>query len=99
MDWHVSKVISGKQVCVVLDDATRKILSCGEFSNATAENSCLLLKEALECCENSYNLRIRERISDHCTQFYGIRRDKQDHAEHTFEVFLKEAGVGRFFVG
>jgi hypothetical protein len=35
-------------VCVVLDDASRKILSGGEFSNATAEHSVLLLKEALE---------------------------------------------------
>jgi transposase InsO family protein len=69
MDWHVSKVVSGMQVCVVLDDASRKVLSGGEFSNATAENSILLLANALWQCRLSYNLGIRECISDHGTQF------------------------------
>jgi hypothetical protein len=59
MDWHISKAVPGKHVCVVLDDASRKILSGGEFSNATAENSILLLKEALEHCRSSYNFSIR----------------------------------------
>lgn len=35
MDWHISKTIPDKHVCVVLDDASRKILAGGEFSNAT----------------------------------------------------------------
>ncbi len=39
MDWHVSKIVAGMLVCVVLDDASRKILSGGEFSDATVENS------------------------------------------------------------
>jgi len=99
MDWHVCKAVSGKQVCVVLDDASRKILSGGEFSNATAEHSVLLLKEALEQCRSSYNLSIRECISDHGTQFYGVRRDKHEHAEHTFEVFLKEEGIKQLLCG
>ena len=47
MDWHISRAVPSKHVCVVLDDASRKILSGGEFSNATAENSILLLSEAL----------------------------------------------------
>jgi putative transposase len=93
MDWHISKEVSGMKVCVVLDDASRKILSGAEFSNATAENSVLLLKEALCGCQDRYNLRIRECISDHGTQFYGVRRDKLGYAEHAFEVFLQEEGV------
>jgi putative transposase len=99
MDWHVSKAVSGMQVCVVLDDASRKILAGGEFSNATSENSVLLLKEALYNCQDSYNLHIRECISDHGTQFYGVRRDKQGCAEHTFEVFLREEGVVQLLCG
>jgi putative transposase len=71
MDWHISKVVPGKQMCVVLDDASRKILSGGEFSNATSENSVLLLKEALEHCRSNYNLSVRECISDHGTQFFA----------------------------
>ncbi len=35
IDWHESKVIMGKQLCTILDDASRKILAAGEFDNAT----------------------------------------------------------------
>ena len=99
MDWHISKIVPGKQVCVVLDDASRKILSGGEFSNATAENSVLLLKEALYNCRSIYNLSIRECISDHGSQFYGERRDKHCHADHGFEIFLKEEGIKQLLCG
>jgi hypothetical protein len=76
MDWHISRVVLGKHVCVVLDDASRKVLSGGEFDSASAENSVLLLKEALETCRSNYNLGIRECNSDHGTQFYADKRDK-----------------------
>ncbi|MDR2203922.1 MAG: hypothetical protein LBE76_06465 [Nitrososphaerota archaeon] len=99
MDWHVSKAVLGMQLCVVLDDASRKILAGGEFSNATAENSVLLLKNALGNCKDSYNLRIRECICDHGTQFYSVKRDKHDYAEHTFEVFLNSEGVKQLLCG
>lgn len=62
LDWHVSRVVLGMPVCVVLDDASRKVLSGGEFSNATAEHSVLLLKMAHDQCRQSYNLGIRECI-------------------------------------
>ena len=42
MDWHEPS--DGPRVCVVLDDASRKILAGGEFANATAENSIKLVK-------------------------------------------------------
>ena len=77
MDWHISRAVLGKQVCVVLDDASRKILSAGEFSNATAENSVSLLREALKNCRSVYNFSIRECISDHGTQFFADKRDKE----------------------
>jgi len=86
-------------VWVVLDDASRKILSGGEFSNATSENSVLLLKEALEHCRSNYNLSIRECISDHGTQFFADKRDKQGNADHVFEVFLKAQGVKQVLCG
>lgn len=99
VDWHISKAVVGTQVCVVLDDASRKILSGGEFSNATAENSVLLLKEALESCRFTYNLGIRECISDHGVQFYGMRRDKHGHADHAFENFLRAEGIKQLLCG
>ena len=99
VDWHISKAVVGTQVCVVLDDASRKILSGGEFSNATAENSVLLLKEALESCRFTYNLGIRECISDHGVQFYGMCRDKHGHAGHAFENFLRAEGIMQLLCG
>jgi putative transposase len=99
MDWHVSKVIPDMQVCVVLDDASRKVLSGDEFSNATAENSILLLKMAHDQCILSYNLGVRECISDHGSQFYGVRRDNHGCADHMFELFLKEEGIKQILCG
>jgi putative transposase len=87
------------QVCIVIDDASRKILSDGEFSNTTAQNSIVLLREALYNCRISYNLSIRERISDHGSQFYGERKDKNGHADHAFENFLKQEGIKQLLCG
>ena len=99
MDWHTSRAVPGKQVCVVLDDASRKVLSGGEFDGASAENSVLLLKEALEKCRSMYNLSIRECISDHGTQFYADKRNKQGSADHLFENLLKEESVKQILCG
>lgn len=46
MDWYLCSD-SVTWVCAVLDDASHMILSGGEFSAATAENSINLLREAL----------------------------------------------------
>jgi putative transposase len=72
MDWHISKVVPGKHVCVVLDDSSRKILLGGEFNEETSENAILLLKVALDQCCLVYNWGIRECITDHGTQFYAV---------------------------
>jgi hypothetical protein len=69
MDWHISRAVPGKQVCDVLADASRKVLSGDEFDSASSENSILLLKEALETYRSKYNLGIRECISDHGLNF------------------------------
>ena len=99
MDWHISRAVLGMQVCVVLDDASRKVLAGGEFSNATTENSILLLKTAHDQCRLSYNLGIRECICDHGTQFYADKRDKYGFADHGFENFLKAEGIKQILCG
>ena len=78
-------------VCAVLDEASRMILSGGEFSAATAENSINLLREAYE--EYQHIAPIREVITDHGSQFYANKRDLQVNAEHSFELFCKEMGI------
>lgn len=62
MDW-LEDLERGVWVCAVLDDASRMILAYGEFENATAENTVLLLSKALE-----YG-KIRELITDQGPQF------------------------------
>jgi len=47
IDWHLSKV-NGKQLCSIVDDASRKVLSAGEFDNATEKNSLKVMNEAIE---------------------------------------------------
>ena len=87
MDWYQSKY-NRKQVCVVLDDASRMILAGGEFPRATEEISIQLLKTAYETYEHI--APIREVITDHGTQFYANTRDSKGNANHAFEQFCKE---------
>ena len=36
---------------------------------------------------------LREAITDHGSQFYANKRNREGGADHTFERFLKEAGI------
>ncbi len=89
MDWHQNK--HGKWICAVLDDSSRKILSAGEYDQRSAEASIELLDEAYE----QYNevRPIREVITDHGTEFYANKRDKDGEADHSFENYCKEKGI------
>ena len=89
LDWHEPE--GGLKVCVVLDDASRKILAGGEFKQATEENSQNLVQEVL----NKYGhiKTLREAITDHGARFYANKRNKEDFANHKFEMFLKEQGI------
>jgi putative transposase len=96
IDWHESK-INGKQLCTILDDASRKVLAAGEFDNATEENSLKVMTEAIE--KNVPLYPIRSVISDHGSQFYANKRDKNGNADHPFEIFLKEKGIKQILCG
>jgi putative transposase len=96
IDWHLSKV-NGKQLCSILDDASRKVLAAGEFDNATEENSLKVMNEAIEKSGHMYP--IMSLISDHGSQFYANTRDKNGNADHTFEIFLKEKGIKHILCG
>jgi len=86
LDWHISK-FNGKEVCVVLDDSSRRILAGGEFDAETTENSIELLQEALDSF--GWLTSIREVMTDHGTQFYANKRDKNGNADSRFEDFLR----------
>jgi len=89
LDWHEPS--DGKKVCVVLDDASRKILAGGEFEAATEENSIKLVEEVID--KYGHIQILRESITDHGAQFYANKRDKDGKAEHGFEKFLEERGI------
>ena len=87
LDWHTSR-FNGKEVCVILDDSSRLILSGGEFSGATAEASIDLVRKALE--EFGEIRWIREVITDHGSQFFANKTDKNGDSESAFSQFLAE---------
>ena len=59
---------------MVLDDSSRRILAGGEFDAETTENSIELLQEALD--RFGWLTSIREVMTDHGTQFYANKREK-----------------------
>jgi putative transposase len=87
LDWHTSR-FNGKEVCVVLDDSSRFILAGGEFPAATAENSIQLVKKALE--DYGQIRMIGEVITDHGSQFFANKTDKNGDSDSTFSQFLAE---------
>lgn len=91
-DWHESKVMPGKWVICYEDDASRKLLSCMEFDNANTENSITALQKAQQEAE-PYGV-IDTILSDHGTQFYPNKKDEQGNAEHKFQQYLVQQGIG-----
>jgi putative transposase len=86
LDWH-TRDSDGKKVCAVLDDSSRRVLAGGEFDEETTENSINLLQEALD--NYGWLAPIRQVMTDHGTQFYANKRDKNGNADSEFENFLK----------
>ena len=62
------------------------LLENGEFYNATVDNTLKIMEEAIEKNEQLY--LIRSVISNHGSQFYTNKRDKNGNADHSFEIFL-----------
>lgn len=83
MDWMYDEK-RGKNIIAVIDDASRKILSYGEFDCATVENSILVFKEALKYGQ------IREVITDRGSQFTANKTDKKGKHKSKFAIFCNE---------
>lgn len=86
MDWAYDPKID-MWIIAVIDDASRMILSYGEFGNPTVDNTVLVLKEALK-----YG-KIREVITDHGAQFTANKFDKNGNAYSQFSEFCKDNGI------
>jgi putative transposase len=90
LDWHTSH-FNGKEVCVVLDDSSRFILAGGEYSTATGATSIDLVRKVLE--EYGPIRKIEEVITDHGSQFFANKTDKDGESESEFSSFLIENGI------
>jgi putative transposase len=94
LDWHESKVIEGKQVCVVFDDASRKVICGDEFDSATGENAIALMKKAIAIAYDKYSSVIRECNTDKGSQFYCNKNDNQgNRGKVEFELFLEKQRI------
>lgn len=90
MDWCYNKELE-KWVCACMDDASRMILSMGEFEKPTTENTIKILDEA--CNKYAHLMPIREVIVDHGSQFYPVRKNKKGRAKHKFVEYCKGKGI------
>jgi len=94
LDWHESKVIKDKQVCVVFDDASRNIICGDEFDEAIGNHNIALMKQAIEIAYEKYSSIIREANTDKGPQFYCNKNDNQGNRGRTeFELFLEKQGI------
>jgi putative transposase len=75
-----------------LDDASRMILSIGEFKQATAENTIETLKQA-EHEAAGYHAFIREINTDRGSQFYANAGEKKKKGRSQFETYLQRQGI------
>jgi putative transposase len=96
LDWHTSE-INGKEVCVVLDDSSRFILAGGEFASATSETSINLVGKVLE--DFGEVRKIREVITDHGSQFFANKKDKNGNSESAFTAFLAKNEINHILAG
>ena len=88
--WHIDySELDRKQLCAIIDDASRLIVGYGLFDNATAENAVKVLNKAVLC----YGCP-RQLISDHGTQFTSLPRENYTAPEdNAFQKRMSELGI------
>jgi putative transposase len=74
------------------DDASRMLLSGGEFACATTEGAIATLREAIERAR-TWNLDVREVNTDRGSQFFASPSALGERSEHAFKRFLESAGI------
>jgi transposase InsO family protein len=61
-------------------------------------NALLFLKQAIVEC-SSWHHPILAVLTDHGSEFYANKRDGRGHADHEYELFLKEQGIKQVLCG
>ena len=90
IDWHEDER-TGLKVCVILDDASRKILAGGEFVTINTENSMIVLDQMVE--RYWWLSPLRELIMDHGSEFGAHRVPENGKWEGQFKTHLEKHGI------
>jgi len=90
IDWYE---VDGSdiKVCIILDDASRKILAGGEFSNINTENSKQVLDQAVD--RYAWLHPLRELIMDHGSEFGAHRVHEDGTWNGDFKKHLEMHGI------
>ena len=86
IDWHEDER-TGMKVCVILDDASRKVLAGGEFLAINTENSILVVDQMV--WNYWWLCPMRELIMDHGTEFGGNRIQENSNQTADSRSILK----------
>ena len=90
IDW-LEDDQTGLKVCVILDDASRKILAGGEFPSINTENSIHVIDQLVE---NYWWLcPMRELIMDHGSEFGAHRIHEDGSWDGNFKQHLEKYGI------
>ena len=90
IDWYEAEE-SDIKVCIILDDASRKVLAGGEFSNINTENSKQVVNQEVE--KYRWLLPMRELIMDHGSEFGAHRVHEDGTWDGDFKKHLEELGI------
>ena len=90
-DWHRSS-LSHPYVILWEDDASRKILSGGEFDTTSTERAIETLQAAQKEAR-SWGLEVREVNTDRGSEFYCTEKDLHRPGIGQFQLYLQEQGI------
>jgi putative transposase len=90
IDWHEDQR-TGIKVCVIEDDASRKILAGGEYSEINTENSLRVLQQLVD--EYWWFCPLRELILDHGSEFGAHRIYENGSWDSEFKDNLERYGI------
>lgn len=88
--WHTdwTQLENGNWLITFEDDASRKVISYGEFKEATTENSVSVLKKGIQKHEKP-----REILTGRDSQFYTSKAKGRRQGKTQFQLFLQEQGI------
>jgi putative transposase len=90
LDWHFNSSLN-KWVCSVLDDASRNILSGGEYDQALQEHSIAMLEESYE--KFKHIKPIEQVLTDHGAQFFANKQNEENDATSGFQDYCIKKGI------